>query len=278
MTRFTFAVVGHNEAERLGFALGQAMDASRPGDQVWFVDSASTDGSAELAERLGADALRAPLGKGRAMAHALERCDHGYICFLDADLTWSERNLARALRDGVERHRPQMLVGSIRQRTRTRLSVTPAIHNRLVGELFPAVLAQFPPGIFALTGCRALDATLELGGLPPGYGAETHLNLLFSLERRRVVIDDLGPCENPIRGYSNVPQIGIDVANAILDMAEAAGLLDEDARPAWDAWVAGVLDVIRGQPPGDADDSAYLQRLSALAARPLPPRRAEAAA
>ena len=278
MTRFTFAVVGHNEAERLSFALGQAFEAARGGDRVWFVDSGSTDGSAQRAARLGAEVLHGPLGKGRAMAQALDGCREGYICFLDADITWAENNLALALREAVERHRPQMLVGSIRQRARTRLSITPAIHNRLIGELFPTVLEQFPPGIFALTGCRALDATLNVGTLPPGYGTETYLNLLFSLEGRKVVIADLGACENPIRGYRNVPQMGRDVADAILDMAETAGHLDADARPAWDDWVEGVLDGIRGQPPEDADDAAYMRRLRAVAARPLPPRDFMAAA
>jgi glycosyltransferase involved in cell wall biosynthesis len=278
VTRFTFAVVGHNEEDRLSYALGQAFEAAGSGDRVWFVDSGSTDGSAEHAARLGAEVLYAPLGKGRAMAQALDRCRDGYICFLDGDITWSENNLALALRNGVERHRPQMLVGSIRQRARTRLSVTPAIHDQLVGELFPSVLEQFPPGIFALTGCRALDASLDIGTLPPGYGAETYLNLLFSLRRRDVVIADLGSCENPIRGYRNVPAMGLDVANAILDMAQAVELLDPEARPAWDGWVADVLDVIRGQPPEGADDSADMQRLRTLSAQPLPPRDSAAAA
>ena len=276
--RFTFAVVGHNEAERLAFSLGQAFEAAAPGDRVWFVDSASTDGSAALAAELGAEVLHARIGKGRAMSEALDRCRDGYICFLDADLTWSENNLASALRDGVLRHRPQMLVGSIRQRARTRLSVTPAIHNPLVGELFPQVLERFPPGIFALTGCRAIDASLRLGPLPPGYGAETHLNLLFLLAGRSVVITDLGACENPIRDYLNVPAMGRDVADAVLDIAQASGRLHPGSRAAWDRWVDEVLGVIRRQPPAGAPDDAYIERLLAVAARPLPPRGSAAAA
>ena len=81
----TYAVVGHNEAALLVNALEQAFAARREGEPVWFVDSASTDGSGELARAVGADVVGAPLGKGRAVATAVERCETQYICIIDAD-------------------------------------------------------------------------------------------------------------------------------------------------------------------------------------------------
>src|SRR5262245_16389662 len=68
--RFTFAVVGHNEAATLPTALEQALDAAEPDDHVWFVDSASDDGSADVARARGAAVVVAPLGKGREIGRA----------------------------------------------------------------------------------------------------------------------------------------------------------------------------------------------------------------
>ncbi len=42
--------------------------------------------------------IAAPRGKGRAMTAALERCDSGYICFLDGDLFDWTVNIPAALR------------------------------------------------------------------------------------------------------------------------------------------------------------------------------------
>lgn len=274
--RFTFAVVGHNEAPTLGVLLQQAREASRPGDRVWFVDSASTDGSAEIAAALGVEVIDAPLGKGRAMNRALELCGEGYICFGDADISWSSVNIMLALRERTVAHRPQMLVGSATQTTRTRLSVTPAIYEPLVGALFPGALEQFAPGLFALSGLRAIDVSVPLGTLPATYGAETHLNLVFWLQRRRMFVEDLGLITNSVRGYANVPAIAEDVAAVILDLAEDHQRLDQALRPEWEAWISAVLEVIRAQPPeGDPDDD-YVARLRTVSARPLPPARSPA--
>src|SRR4051812_44348578 len=106
----TFAVIGHNEAPTLRYMLDQVAAAVRPGDRVLFVDSASDDGSAELAARLGAEVLRAPLGKGRAMAAAVDRCETSHICFLDADALQTTRNVPLTLRDTLESSGADMVV------------------------------------------------------------------------------------------------------------------------------------------------------------------------
>jgi glycosyltransferase involved in cell wall biosynthesis len=46
---FTFAVVGHNEAATLRYSMAQALAAAAPGEEVWFVDSGSTDDSLDVA-------------------------------------------------------------------------------------------------------------------------------------------------------------------------------------------------------------------------------------
>jgi hypothetical protein len=54
---FTLAVVGRNEAGTLARVIEQAQRAAAPGDRVWFVDSASSDDSAEIARRMGAEVI-----------------------------------------------------------------------------------------------------------------------------------------------------------------------------------------------------------------------------
>jgi glucosyl-3-phosphoglycerate synthase len=266
---FTYAVVGHNEAGTLANALRQVSDARRPGDRVWFVDSASTDDSARIAASLDVPVIDAPLGKGRAMAVALEECDDGYLCFVDADLESSEVNIPQRLRDVADTTGADMVVGAFHERAR-RLAVTPGLYLPLLGALFPERIDDLR---VPLSGFRALRIGLPIRPLPPGYGAETHLNLEVPAARGRIADCDLGLFKGNLRGYANIPAIGTDVAAALLDLAIAHGRLDTSRRPEWDAWVDVVLGVLRTQPPVGADDARYVEDLLAAAARPLPPAR-----
>jgi glucosyl-3-phosphoglycerate synthase len=264
--QITYAVIGHNEAATLEPALSQPLRAARPGDRVWFVDSASTDGSAAVADRLGVEVIEAPLGKGRAVAVAAERCPTRWLCTLDADLLESEINLAAGLSDAVGRGGAEMVVGDLSYSRRS--SVTLALHGPLVGALFPEAVQ--PDLRHPLTGYRAWDVALEVGPLPPEYGVETHLNVAVPVAGGRVRVVDLGHYRGPLRGYANVPQVARDVASAVLDLAERHGRLAAGARPVWEAWVGEVLAVIDAQPPVEADATDYLERLRRVAARPLP--------
>jgi glucosyl-3-phosphoglycerate synthase len=269
MTPCTFAIVGHDEEERLHVALALAMEAAGPADRVWFVDSASTDGSAARAAALGAEVIPAPIGKGAAMAVALERCADGHVCFLDADTEETGSNFAAELRDAIETTGADMVVGEFDEPGR-RLTLTPTLYRPLVGELFPESLAldiHVP-----LCGFRALRAGLDWGRIPAGYGVETHLNLVAGVRGRRVVNCTLGHFRGPLRGYRNIVPSGRDFSQAILDLAIELGRLPASARPDWEAWVEVALDYVAGQPPEGADDTVFMQGIAALAARPLPSR------
>ncbi|MEZ5141369.1 MAG: glycosyltransferase [Acidimicrobiales bacterium] len=268
--RFTFAVVGHDEADSLAAVVDQARQAATADDEVVFVDSASTDGSGDVARALGIEVVDAPLGKGRAMAVALararDRSDH--ICFLDADLIASETVIPVELRRAVEATGADQVVGHFEEPGRRR-AVTPGIYQPLLGALFPDLAGR--DVVVPLSGFRALRTDLELRPLPPGYGVETHLNLEVPLNGGRSISCPLGRFEGKLRGYTNIPAIGADVAEALLDTAVAHGRLSPASRPAWDAWVAPVLEHLRLQPSVGADDAAYVDHLLRLAARPLPP-------
>jgi hypothetical protein len=267
MPRFTFAAVGHNEAATLPLALGYARDAAQPGDHVWFVDSASDDGSAEVAREHGAAVVAAPLGKGRAMATAIDLCDDDFICFFDADMLETEHNIPRVLRDAAVASEIDMLVGTYDEPGRRR-TVTSAIYFPLVRTLFPEVLeADIVP---ALGGFRVLRVGLPLGPFPPGYGVETWLNVQVTLMGGRVASCPVGWFRGKLRNYTNMPAMATDVAEALLDLGEAHGRLSEAARPAWEAWVAEAVELIGGQPLPGADDRAFLDDLARVSARALP--------
>jgi hypothetical protein len=264
---FTFAVVGHNEAASLSYSLEQALAAALPGEEVWFVDSASTDESLEVAASLTPHVLEAPLGKGRAIAAVLERCTSGYLCLLDADLTSSEASIPAALREAAARSPADMTVGEFHWPERRR-SVVPGIYGPLVGKLFPEVLRAVP--YRPTSGFRVLNAELDLGTIPPGYGVETHLNIVLTMRGARIATAPLGRISGPVPSLDHMPQLGRDVATAALDLAVEAGRLAPSNRGPWEQWVETVLEVIARQPPVGMPDDAFQRELDEAIAQPLP--------
>ena len=49
------------------------------------------------------------------------------------------------------------------------------------------------------------------------------------------------------------------------ELQQASGRLDAAARPAWEAWIGPVRDLVTEQPPPGEDDAAFVARLDALA-------------
>jgi glycosyltransferase involved in cell wall biosynthesis len=247
--------------------LEQALAAALPGEEVWFVDSGSTDDSLEVAASLPAQVLEAPLGKGRAIAAVLERCRSGYLCLLDADLTASEANIPVALREAAARCAIDMLVGEFDWPERRR-SVVPGIYVPLVGKLFPEVLQGVP--YRPTSGFRVLNAELDLGTLPPGYGVETHLNVVLTMAGATIATVPIGRIAGPVPSLDHMPRIGRDVATAALDLAVEAGRLAPSNRSLWEQWVEAVLEVIGRQPPVGRPDDSFQRELAEAISQPLP--------
>ena len=102
-------IAARNEAERLPATL-RALAAAFPGARVVVADDGSTDGTAALAARAGAEVVRAPrpLGKGgaatlaaRAVLDRTSAPDPPLVLLCDADLGDSAARLAPLL-DAVE--------------------------------------------------------------------------------------------------------------------------------------------------------------------------------
>jgi glucosyl-3-phosphoglycerate synthase len=263
---FTFAVVGHNEAPTLAGALERARAAAEGGDRVWFVDSASQDDSAAIAARLGVEVVSAPLGKGRAIATALERLDRGSICFVDADVQDSAHNIPELLRRAAAVSDAEMIVGQVDAGTK-RGSATIGVYRPLVGALFPE--ATEPAMIKPLSGFRVLRAEVDYGDLPDDFAVETHLNIAVALAGGRTELCPLGAHRGPLR-YHQHAAIAAQVATTVFDLAEAHGRLDPQRRREWEAWLEPVLELLRDQPAAGQDDTEFLAHVHALARRPLP--------
>ena len=270
---FTFAVVGRDESERLGEALRQAREAAR-GDEVWFVDSGSADGSAEVATAAGAHVLRAPTGKGRAIAHLASRVTSDYVVVLDADIDRTTCNIAARLRDAAERTAADLVVAEFDEPLLQVRDSSRYVWRPLVQTLFPEAHERF--GRTPLSGFRAIRTGVDLGRLPPGFGVETHINLAVALAGGFVRVADVGTYWGPVRSKPLLPR---EVGTAILDMAEAWGRIDGSARPAWDEWVERIVAIVveraghRSEGPTPAENLAepdYVGRLRAASTRPLP--------
>ena len=259
----TYAVVGHNEAALLANALEQALVARRSGEPVWFVDSASTDGSAELAGSLGAEVVGAPLGKGRAVATAVERCVTKYLCLIDADLAATTRNVPATLRETLERTGVDQVVGEFEWAAKPFRPATSTLWDPLTGALFPEAIPTVPN--VPLSGFRVFDVRLARGPLPEGFGLEVHLNIAGSLDGWRTTTADVGEYWGTVRANPGLPA---DIARAILDLAVARGRLTPEARPQWDEWLEPVLELIA---EATAEDTERRRMLMKAAARPLPP-------
>ena len=260
-----FVVVGHNEAPTLRRSIGQAIDAALAGDRIVFVDSASTDGSADIAESLGVEVLRAPAGKGRAVAAAFGACGAGdAVCVVDGDTVRSECNIPATLRDAFEATGADMVVATFTEAARVRV-IQPAIYRPLVAALLPEAVGVSEPTPIA--GFRALVPGAEIGPLPPGYGLETHLNLRFALLDRKVAVVDIGEYRGRVRGYENIPRMARDITAAILDAAESAGRIGPRTRPRWEAWIRPVIDLTRKMATLTAPEIEA--RVDELMARPL---------
>ena len=264
---FTFAVIGRDEAATLAGVISEAQAAAHPGDHLYFVDSASVDDSAAIAHGLGIEVISAPRGKGNAIAAALENCQTRYLCCLDADLLRWTTNIPAALRSAMVETRADMVVAAFTDGRRR--VVMPAIYWPLVDALFSDYGRRCDPT--PLSGLRVLDMAVAIGRLPGGYGVETHLNLSFAAAGRHIAITDVGDLRGPLRGYTNIAEMALAVATAVLDFAVTAGQLESELRPDWERWTDTVIGVIAGQPPPGAPDEDFLATLHSAVATPLPP-------
>src|SRR4051794_31203661 len=93
MHRVSAYILTYNEAEKVGAAVQSVLWD----DEIVVADSNSTDGTAEIAEKLGARVVQIPFtGFGELRNQAVEACRNDWIFSLDADERCTE-----AVRDEI---------------------------------------------------------------------------------------------------------------------------------------------------------------------------------
>ena len=80
--------------------------------------------------------VAAPLGKGRAIATAFERCREGSLCLIDADVSAREHNIPLLLRRAAAASDAEMVVGQV-DATGKRGSVSTGVYRPLVSDAVP---------------------------------------------------------------------------------------------------------------------------------------------
>jgi len=82
MSKISAYIIAYNEAEKIESAINSVLWA----DEVILADSHSTDGTIEIAEKLGAKVVQIPFnGFGDLRNQAIAACQHDWIFSLDAD-------------------------------------------------------------------------------------------------------------------------------------------------------------------------------------------------
>lgn len=133
--RVAFVVIGRNEGERLRPALEALLTQSR---KVIYVDSASTDRSAELARKLGTitivlgedEPLSAALGRNTGFAEARRRfpeCE--FVQFIDGDCVIADAWIDKAVAFMDSAPRAAVACGR-----RTEAHPEASLYNRLIDE------------------------------------------------------------------------------------------------------------------------------------------------
>ena len=168
-------VTAHDEADRLGDTLAALRDAF-PAAQVIVADDGSTDGTAQVAERGGAEVVRSErsIGKGgaatlaarRVLSRALEP-DPPVFVLVDGDLADSARQLT-ALADAVRAGRCDLAVAVFASRVGGGFGLAIGFAHRAIRKLTGLDL-QAP-----ISGQRALSGPAFATVVPfaPRFGME----------------------------------------------------------------------------------------------------------
>jgi glycosyltransferase involved in cell wall biosynthesis len=201
-----------DEAEALPWVLGRIPRGYR----AIVADNGSADGSAAIAERLGAVVVHEPQrGFGSACHAGLMAATSDVVCFMDADASLDPVELPRVA-DPVARGRTDLMLG---RRRPVSLSAWPP-HARLGNRVLTAALRRRTPDVrlHDLGPMRAADrrALLGLGLTDRRFGYPLEMVLRASRAGWRIAEADVG--YHPRRGRSKVTGTVRGTLRAVRDM------------------------------------------------------------
>jgi glycosyltransferase involved in cell wall biosynthesis len=139
--------------------------------QVIVVDNGSTDATAEVAQKCGAQVVAEPRrGYGAACAAGVDAADEDVLAFMDGDGSFAPAELPRLLAP-LAQNQADLALGSRRLDASNRRAMPP--HQRLGNQLFVGLLRlRFGLSLTDLGPFRTIrrDLLLELKMQEPTYG------------------------------------------------------------------------------------------------------------
>jgi glycosyltransferase involved in cell wall biosynthesis len=186
------------------------------GYRAIVVDNGSTDGSAEIAARLGATVVHAPVrGFGAACARGLEAASAEIVAFMDADASLDPLQLPRVV-DHVEAGDADLVLGARRPTQRGAWPWHLRLANRelcrRIGSRTGLRLHDLGP---MRAGRRDALLALDLADRRSGYPLE----MLVAASDRRWRVREVEVDYLPRSGRSKVTGTPLGVARAVRDMS-----------------------------------------------------------
>ena len=204
-----------DEREALPWVLGRMPAGYSP----LVVDNGSSDGSAELAERLGAQVVREPRrGFGAACWTGLEAATADVVCFMDCDGSFDPRELPRVA-DPVDAGRFHLVLGARAPAPGSWPAHARAANSLLAWELrrrAGVALRDLGP----MRAARR-EALLGLGIEDRRFGWPLEMVLRAAAAGWR--IDEVSVGYRPRQGRSKVTGTVRGTMRAVRDMAAALG-------------------------------------------------------
>jgi glycosyltransferase involved in cell wall biosynthesis len=197
-------------------ALPLVLSALPPGYRAIVVDNGSTDGSPEVAARLGAEVVHEPRkGYGAAVHTGLERATSDLVCFMDADASLDPFELPRLV---AEVHRGADL--AVGKRIPADRSAWPW-HARAGNAVLAALLRRKGLPVTDIAPIRAARRTalLGLGIRDRAFGYPLELLLKAAENRWRVVEIDVAYYPRAAGTKSKVSGSVKGTLRAVRDMA-----------------------------------------------------------
>ncbi|MBP8129658.1 MAG: glycosyltransferase family 2 protein [Candidatus Hydrogenedentes bacterium] len=235
----SFVVIGYNEAATVGACLRSVREADLDGlrTEILYVDGGSTDGSADIARRAGADHCLGGERRRRAAENrnlGLSHASGQFVQFLDGDMQLAP-GWIRAGMEALEKHPEAAAVwGRMRE-------VNSSIYYRALQLDW-----EFPEGPSLYCGGAALfrrAPLAEIGGFPEdvAYGEEPYLCWRIRNELRMQVLHLHAPMVEHDLAYRGLRDYLRRNVRCGETYAEIAARCRHTADPLWAREVRGLL-------------------------------------
>lgn len=205
---YTVLIPAYNEAQPLAELLPGLLTLS---PKVLVVDDGSTDGTAKVAERLGARVVRhgSNRGKGSAIITGLRAASTELVVIMDGDGQHDPRDaprLARELSKGFD-----MVIGDRFSGDSAEMPLHRRIANSLIRGLLSTAGVNDP-----LSGYRALRRSRFAGLSEAGY--ETEMEMVLHAKRKRMRVREI-PIRVRYKGLEARPKTGLGTYARLLSFA-----------------------------------------------------------